>query len=418
MSAEIQASVYLKAESLYANELGSPFIDHDSKKVAASIGNATDIRSIRVSKKGSGKVESEKIKTENRYELITDSHGRSMTERATSKSVFWRGNLPGDIYGAKSIKGTAMYQSLRIGEGGIADYGVQGKGLMDDACIDRCIRVSEVLRVHGLPTEKPVSVMLLNEVIRKKDSRFWEKIPISKWKKIKLDEIDENRGWRKTVDRYFSETNFASLERYVQVDERIKDLDQFTSSFENMVIFLNPIFKWLNVVTLYTKNSLISGTKQPEQYKTNRASMNRYFSIFLPTQIGTYLGRLHKLGIVHRYPHDQNWSMVGTLYDLDSPSGEAIYDSDGKPEYREYANDFYSVVVHSGNIIAKALSELSNNPAIYNLQTNIRAEIARNYIRERYGALNILTKQFFKNFYNKNGDPLDVIAMEGVWEKI
>ena len=77
---------------------------------------------------------------------------------------------------------------------------------------------------------------------------------------------------------------------------------------------MNPILKWLRVATSKTGHGLITDSPKPPENMTTE----QYFGTWLPGEMGKYLGRLHKNGISAQMAHTQNWSAVGTLYDISS----------------------------------------------------------------------------------------------------
>lgn len=395
MSVEIQASVLLKARKVYSDGLGLPFELGRGNMAPACIGSAGENPSIKLRAEVWDEKEVVGVKPQNDFEKISMAHGRSMTEAATSKKSVWGGPLPGDIYGARSLKGTAMYQGLRVEAGGIADYGVEAWGLMDDSCIDRVIRASEVLRRHGLPTEKPVLIQELAEIVKRKGTRTWEKISMSKWKK---DLIKYPRQViQSEINKYLSETKFVSFSRDVQVDERLRDIDFKIQNLGDLKEFLDPVFKWLNVATRYKNSGLIAGTPRPPVFNLKKDSIDNYFNNYLPKQMGTYLGRLHRLEIAHGFPHNQNWSVVGTLYDLDSVHGKAIFSDDGHPKRAQYTSDLSETIrgyIVTAEVVNKHLHGV-HGLRFDNWDKKLKTLFVKSYVKERYGALGIIAKLRF-----------------------
>src|SRR3990172_10093417 len=177
----------IKAETIYRERLPGPFAQK-GKTVAALLGKQNeDYSFIRTDIFG---VEHPEVRPAiPGYERIDTRHGRSMTESASSKAAVCGGPLPGDIYGARTVKGTTMnagYRgSIKIDKYYLSPYGLRGFGLMDDSVIPRVIKASKLMRGNGLPTELPRQIKELKEVWVKQDipldQDFWEKIPISKW---------------------------------------------------------------------------------------------------------------------------------------------------------------------------------------------------------------------------------------------
>lgn len=303
----------IEARILYEKGAGEPFIKNKAVPAATA----------------SSALESEKVR--GKYERISREHGRSMTETASSKKVVWGGPFSGDIFGARNIKGTNMSE-IKI-ESTIAEqYGVRAHGLMDDTDIPRIERASEVLRKNGLPTEALRAIVELKNVWAggEKD-KTRERVPVGIWKLEELKRIKKEKPelYEKTKT-YFKETKFVAIERDVQVDERVEDL--IAACEENRLRqFLEPVFKWLNVATAVKNGGIIAGTPKPEGFEYKKQDIYRYFASYLPSQMGIYLGRLHKLGLAHGSPHAQNWSAIGTLYDTDSVYGKPVFSDDEAP---------------------------------------------------------------------------------------
>lgn len=258
------------------------------------------------------------------FELISDKHGRSMTDATTSKLVVFGGDLPADVYGALSTKGTAFYHDVQIQPYEYALHGFRTLGLMHEAGADKVINYSKQIRDLGLPTEVPVSIKRLKELVirdrgghRKVDARDWINKQVDKFESWRVSPSDEDDfEYREKVISNLPDVNYVALERAVQVDERLQDL--ILTHPSQMLEYFDPIFKWLNAATWAKNSGLITGTPRPEKFGANVESIVKYVYKYIPSQMGTWIGRLHKAGIVHMYPHSQNWSMVATLYDLDS----------------------------------------------------------------------------------------------------
>ncbi|MDP3994660.1 MAG: hypothetical protein Q8P91_02430 [bacterium] len=197
------------------------------------------------------------------------------------------------------------------------------------------------------------------------------------------------------VKAYFESVDFFIEERDLQTAERLRDLGRLKdeASFKSVV---EPIFKWVNKVFDYKKSGLIDGTNAPERFTFTQDDIKRYFGEWLPTQMGIYLARMHKLGLAHGFPHAQNWSAVGTLYDLDSVSGLPV--GDAATEDKSMASDTRETV--------GALAELFNSQTNYlrsnfpELTDKAQAVLVSSYIKERFGnQINNEQLESIKNSY-------------------
>jgi len=73
----------------------------------------------------------------------------------------------------------------------------------------------------------------------------------------------------------------------------------------------------------------------------NPQDVDRFFRDFLPSRCAKNLARIHNLGLAHHFPTVHNFSLVGSIYDLDTVTGKVLFDSDepvGSSEIREDLN--------------------------------------------------------------------------------
>lgn len=182
-------------------------------------------------------------------------------------------------------------------------------------------RTSEYIRSHGLATEAIVKVDELSEgfyngklmPIEECRDLFLRDLDVE-WHKNLEGQSDLFRSWNEKrfflLRNHIEKTGFFKIERNLQVSARIRDLIEAGSDSE-VRNFLEPVMRWVN--TAY-------GT----EYTTSDEDMLDYLTDFLPTQMGTWLGKFHSLGLLHNNPSDQNWSTAGTLYDLVTVTGEPV----------------------------------------------------------------------------------------------
>lgn len=308
------------------------------------------------------------------FEKISDAHGRNLTESASSKRAVWTGEYLGDIFGARSVKGASTSDAyLEEGENG--EYDVRAHGLTDDVALPRLLRASDFLRKNGLPTEAIRSVSDLTGVRVK-----GKEIPIDEWEKEELERVkNEFPDLYGAFKTFLKETKFIVIERDVQVDERIRDL-KLAHGEKRLKEFMAPIFKWLNVATASRNSGIISGTPRPDKFDDTAESFDRYFESYLPSQMGIYLGRLHKLGVIHGSSHDQNWSVVGTLYDADTISGKPIFSDDDSPTAADFEADVWTSLetINSLNEDLGYAGELKSQ-SLFNF--------IKNYLLSRFGKI-------------------------------
>jgi hypothetical protein len=75
--------------------------------------------------------------------------------------------------------------------------------------------------------------------------------------------------------------------------------------------------------------------------------------------MGKYVGRLHKLGLVHTYLHRGNWQAVGTPLDLDSVYGKSVNSEDDIPEDKDYVDDI-TTTIYTLDFLLQSLEDRSS----------------------------------------------------------
>lgn len=261
--------------------------------------------------------------TENHMEIIhRKNSGRTLTEKTTRDSVIWGGQYEVDIFGSRDLKGVRHNKPV-ICPIPYAPDGIGVRGLWDNVAVGYVDMISDYLRSNGLPTEHPIATSELKEILLE-----GKKVPIDEWKEWALQEYisrdPENVEGIEKVKKYLAETKFYTLERELQTAERLRDIGTCQNK-EDFTNVMGPALHWVNVATAIKNNGIIPETETPARFEIdNKEDMTRYLSEWIPTQMGTYLGRFSKMGFVNHYPHAQNWSCAGTMYDLDSVKGKAF----------------------------------------------------------------------------------------------
>lgn len=383
-------------------------------------------RDIAVSISEEAKINNEK--GHSNYAIVSPEHGRAIVDTRINNNVIWGGTKAGDIYGAKDWKGANMnHVLLRKDEYG--SHGWRAEGLKDNVGIDRLRRASRILRDNGLPTENPIKIDKLLQVIE--DGKT---IPIWLWKTetIKAFESSANviekmgdpemtkkeREEADSVKKYLLGTDFYVEERDLQTAERLRDLEiaKDEESFKKVV---EPIFKWVNTVFDVKKSGLIANTPPPEKFSFEENDIKRYFGEWLPSQMGIYMARMHKIGLAHQFPHAQNWSVVGTLYDLDSVKGAQLGDKENSK------NDLAVDTRKAVGAIAELFDPRTNNYLSTNfsdIAERSQTMLISSYIKEMFGdnisteQLETIRKENFVNMHNKWGE--NILIKDGVWKKV
>ena len=362
------------------------------------------------------------------YAIVSPEHGRAIVDTRINNAVIWGGTKSGDIYGAKDWKGANM-NHVRLQRDDYGTLGWRAEGLKDNVGIVRLQKASRILRDNGLPTENPIKIDKLLQVVE--DGKT---IPIWLWKTetIKAFESSANviekmgdfemtkkqREEADSVKKYLLGTDFYVEERDLQTAERLRDLEtaKDEESFKKIV---EPILKWVDTVVEVKKSGLIANTPPPEKFSFSPEDIKRYFGEWLPSQMGIYIARMHKLGLAHQFPHAQNWSVVGTLYDLDSVKGPQLGDKENSKN--DYAIDTKKAV----GAIAELFDPRTNNylsTSFSDIAEKSQTMLISSYIKERFGdgisseQLETIRKENFANMHNKWGANIPI--SQGVWNGV
>lgn len=369
-------------------------------------------------------------------------HGRNRSETATHNSLVWGGMLPGDIYGSRDFKGN-VFDDIRIITMPSSPYNWALLGLKDDVGLHRIDVVSQYLRAHGLPTEFPRVKRQVTELLIKDYSQGPQKIlrvPLATWEQQQLNNIWKEaqlkrkvdltgaltleRQWQEIKD-YFASTNFYIVERDLQTAERVEDLNTPINETE-MRQSLEPIFKWLNAATAARKSGIISNTPQPQPFIFRPDHVKQYCGEWLPRQMGIYLGRLHNLGIEHKYPHAQNWSAVGTLYDLDSPVGlpfgdKPITNSDKRNDVGQTNNSLRETLSFPGSYLSETYPDLKSNALAMFVASYIKETLGETATQARIEELSrtIFLRGIKVSDYINNPKIIQGIGLDNkIWERV
>lgn len=371
-----QVTRKVKIHPIIASQHIRPFVDNPSQLIDVSVGDESDpyVKSNEPS--------------DLKYEKVGSTHGRSRVESVSNKKVLY--GQGSERYGSRDIKGAVM-KDVHIETHSQHPYGVMVDGLMDDLMVERLFAASRVLRENGIATERPTKVSELKEIIVTNNgpSDKWRKISVDRWKLETLkrilsdsvsarkagkiqDSLDKEDLYRRLED-YFKTTRFVAVERDLQVPERLSDVAHITNE-DDFKKFLIPILNWVN--------AHYSSSGEKYKWSPTNKNIGKYFEYSIPTVIGMTLGRVHNLELVHGFCHNQNWSVVGSLYDLDGVVGPKLGLGDPKPlqeDYQEDISDTIDALTQTfipGNFLYEKFPHILNH-AIINFCVG--------YIREKFG---------------------------------
>lgn len=120
--------------------------------------------------------------------------------------------------------------------------------------------------------------------------------------------------------RYLDNSKFIVIERAMPIGDRLADLDK-CKTVEDYKSVLFPVFEKLNLISK-VKGNVIPRVETPNRFDTQTdKDIPTFLRNYMPSQMGLYLGRMHRNGISHGYAHYSNWSLAGILVDLDTADG-------------------------------------------------------------------------------------------------
>lgn len=271
---------------------------------------------------------------------ISPRHGRATSE-SRSHLTIW-GDIYGIHFGAVNYKGN-NFENVHIAKDSTLGWRVNG--LVTQNVLYRINHVSDFMRRNGLPTEVVNAAYRIDE-IRENSSQL--PMSVSEWKNWILTNWESDKGYvevKKFVDTI---TNFFILERHLPMDVRVADLLEAKTE-KNFLRLVDQPMKWFNQVL-----NLRTGEYRPwnpgQRLDLRDPDIREfYFSNWLPSQMGEYLGKMHNLGVASNYPHTQNWCMNGVLVDLDSFDGPGLgneFNVQNKEEFSKNAENDVDTTIY------------------------------------------------------------------------
>jgi hypothetical protein len=150
----------------------------------------------------------------------------------------------------------------------------------------------------------------------------------------------------------FKDTQIVAIERCLPVGGRIKDLNRATSKQEYRQI-LKPVFRALTMIVKHRGNIMPYLTAHAPFNIQKDEDIYRYLHEYLPTQMGAYLGRLHKHELAHGFAHWSNWILAAILVDLDSVIGKMNGADLG--EKVATAKDYHDDIFNTYNVLINCI---------------------------------------------------------------
>ncbi|MGE5041831.1 MAG: hypothetical protein ACM3IJ_02925 [Candidatus Levyibacteriota bacterium] len=302
-------------------------------------------------------------------EQVSRHHGRALEVKYGEKPIALWSDNEGFIYGSLNLKGN-NFTDPHVEKDKHFQSGFKTIGLQEGIVIWDTIKASEAMRKAGVETEKTEAVVLLEEGIQN-----GEAVPMDKFKKGLLTRAlsDSQRkdmspfGERSLpelsdiarLQTYVSQAEFYITQRALQVPERLRDLKEVKTK-EGFEKLMRRVFAFVNA---REKIEAKREGREPQVFNAlNPEDINSYFGTFLPQRMAKNIGRMHVAGLTHHFLTDHNVSLAGSIYDLDSMTGEALGDK-GIPTPKEDLNELIGNLIDvyglSGNKV-KSGSYFSN----------------------------------------------------------
>lgn len=325
---------------------------------------------------------------------LSNRHGRSyeLVVRGMEEIGAW-GDQHGILFTAFSVKGNTLGNPY-IYENRAMPLNFDTHGLQDAVLLERTVRASEVLRELGIEAEATTRIIeplelphlgKLRSIPNFKDSlvkhtmtrkaKNSTQIFLARYMPFLLDsagreELARIRGFAKASEYRFSV-------RAMQVPERMWDLGEQPTRGA----LLQVIGRAFGYANFYER---LKSEENPE-YEADYFDIEkmddiyRFFGTYVPTKVGRYFARMHMNGITHGFPHQGNISTVGSIYDLDSVSGEVLGMGD-EVAPMDYFEDIDQLIKGSSILklrgfyevlgIDRVQADLLNQKYVHTLMTN------------------------------------------------
>lgn len=322
----------------------------------------------------------------NRLVKISPIHGRSYEMRfGEARHIFWQDEY-GNLFSTITTKGNNL-EEPKVLKQEVSPSGYMIYGMQDSDAMVRMLKASQLLRANHIGTEMILRVMEPQEL------PFGDQVvPLAEFKKLLIKQVWEQNADKDSTDDQgdgnLTREDIPSLTvaldkmtlfltiRGLQVSERLADLAQASDPDEIKKI-LSPAFLYANMSE--KQNARRDPSYIPDSFDINKEEDRvRYLTQYLPIQIARNFATLHKLGLVHVFPHTGNISLVGSFYDLDSVQGEPLGLGDDKVTIEDIKHDLHGFLVDQ--------SDTFPNPAfIVNMVDGIEGKnFSANFLKEYF----------------------------------
>lgn len=196
-------------------------------------------------------------------------------------------------------------------------------GLYNKELLPRAIHASQVFREHGIDAEYIFLAEEMRQFLHPQKDETTTLKHIRAFAKRKavsygLDQITPQ------AREAFDDIEFVSLLRGVKTSYRLNDIAYVmrTSSADDIRSFFTHL---ISLQTFDAQRRIKRNDADPDVHISLKPhELERYLTEILPKRIALNIARMHNAGIVHRFLHIGNVSLLGEIMDLDSPVGKTI----------------------------------------------------------------------------------------------
>lgn len=281
---------------------------------------------------------------------ISHIHGRSYLLADTRpEGQAWQ-DQHGNPYQVITTKGNNLTQHLLL-RSATSPSGFLPYGLQEGDALRRVARASRIMRAVGIDTERPIGVFQPHQLAYE-----GELVDVPDYKRFVIESMVKRlKSGEDTQDFTLEEVGeaaevldqmdfFVTL-RAMSTAARIGDLIvSRTEPLGNTVATglnydsLTQVFSDYNSYAkaregLMRELGLATNLPSGVNSDTDRDALEHYFEEVLPKLMARNMGLLHSVGLMHHFPHENNFTGLGGIVDLDSVRGGKLRMKDGRNRY-------------------------------------------------------------------------------------
>jgi hypothetical protein len=269
---------------------------------------------------------------------ISHIHGRSyLLEDAPPDGQSWVDQYD-NPYNAITTKGNNLTRHLLI-RSGTAPSGYLPYGLQEGDALRRVARASRIMRQAGIDTERPIGIyqpqQLAYEGTLVDVPDYKQLVMESMVKRIKSGDDTQNFSLEEvgSAAKAVDQMDFFVTLRAMSTAARIGDLVVTRAEARSHDIppglnysSLAQVFRDYNSyatarITVLRDLGLAPNLPTDINADTDHDVLEHYFAEALPKLMARNMGLLHSLGLMHHFPHANNFTGLGGIVDLDSVQG-------------------------------------------------------------------------------------------------